>query len=133
MTKHLSETDHHRLLCDGRELLVEVSYSSDCSGKRRWLPLASPELSVMNTLIKAAFINHYADGRSTGVVFSYETYPAEMVRIVRQPAPLETFSECIEISTTRDGLGEPIWFDVDGYLSQNNLLEPVLVQLCAGC
>lgn len=134
MTILLSETSNYRLLCDGLELLVEESHSSDCIGQRRWLPAAIPcEVDVMNVLLKKAFWACHVKGKRPGVVFCDEVDKTEMLRIVRQPAELAVIiSECIEISTTRDGLGAPIWYCVEDLATQNNLLASALIRLCAG-
>ncbi len=131
MTKLLSETDYNRLLCDGGQLLVEEAHGYDCASQRRWLPAQRPyETDILNPLLKQAIINNYTEGRHSGVVFCAHVNASEMVRIVLQPASLHTFSECIETSSTRDGMGEQIWYEVEDWTIQNTVLEAVLIDLC---
>jgi hypothetical protein len=133
MTKLLSETDYNRMIFHEGELLVEEAHGYDCAAKRRWLPAQRPyETDVLNQLLKQAIIDNYTEGRYSGVVFCGQVNATEMVRIVLQPASLHTFSEHIETSSTRDGMGEQIWYEVEDRTVQNTLLEAVLIELCRG-
>jgi hypothetical protein len=133
MNKLISEVDGSRLLCDGKQLFVEQGQGYDCTGKRRWLPASCPyDMDILNDLLRLAFALHYnEDGVGRGVVFCTKLNEGESMRIVHQPDGLHSYFECLEISASRDGLGEPIWYEVCGRSEQNHLLASALISLCA--